>query len=174
MLQCYNVTICYFLLVQISASPISRLLVSFVFVFSSFQQLTRWVYSVKDNPNGNILHKARFVAKGYSQVQGSDYKDTFSPTAKMSTVRMIMQIAAEQDLMVHHLDVKTAYLNAPIDCEVYIHQPEHLKGVLSHFNMADCRPKSTPCEVKLQSYESSDDEGILVDLEKSLVVLSML
>ena len=85
---------------------------------------SRWVYSIKDNPNGELIHKARFVAKGYSQVQGSDYSDTFSPTAKMSTVRMIMQISAENKLMVHHLDVKTAYLNAPIDCEVYIAQPE--------------------------------------------------
>ena len=85
---------------------------------------SRWVYSIKDNPNGEVIHKARFVAKGYSQVEGSDYSETFSPTAKMSTVRMIMQVSAEEKLKVHHLDVKTAYLNAPIDCEVYINQPE--------------------------------------------------
>ena len=241
----------------------------------------RWVYSIKDNPNGEVIYKARLVAKGYSQVQGRDYSETFSPTAKMSTIRMIMQVSAENKMMVHHLDVRTAYLNAPIDCEVYLSQPEgyavsgdegeklvwklrkslyglkqsgrnwnfvlseffqkhdfkkseidpclfykydgeskvyiviwvddivlsvsrqremestknllknkfhmkdlgpisyflgiqfnqdpttftidmcqehYLKGVLARFNMADCRPKSTPCEVKLQAYENNDNE----------------
>ena len=42
---------------------------------------SRWVYSIKDNPDGAVLHKARFVAKGFSQVEGSDYTDTYSPTA---------------------------------------------------------------------------------------------
>ena len=85
---------------------------------------SRWVYSVKKDPEGNTLHKARFVAKGYSQVQGSDYSETFAPTPKMSTIRMLMQISAENNLTVHQMDVKTAYLNAPIDCEVYLTQPE--------------------------------------------------
>ena len=83
-----------------------------------------WVYSIKSDPGGNTMHKARFVAKGYSQVLGSDYFDTFSPTAKITTIRMMMQISAENNLLVHQLDVKTAYLNAPIDCEIYMQQPE--------------------------------------------------
>ena len=77
------------------------------------------------------MHKARFVAKGYSQVLGSDYFDTFSPTAKITTIRMMMQISAENNLLVHQLDVKTAYLNAPIDCEIYMQQPE---GFEEHSN----------------------------------------
>ena len=85
---------------------------------------SRWVYSLKNDPDGNIIHKARFVAKGFAQVAGIDYTDTFSPTAKMSTIRILMQFAAEHELSVHQLDVKTAYLNAPIDCEVYLRQPE--------------------------------------------------
>ena len=85
---------------------------------------SRWVFSVKKDPEGNTLHKARFVAKGYSQVQGSDYSETFAPTPKMTTIRMLMQVSAEHDLTVHQMDVKTAYLNAPIDCEVYLTQPE--------------------------------------------------
>ena len=85
---------------------------------------SRWVYSLKNDPEGNIVHKARFVAKGYAQIAGLDYSDTFSPTAKMTTIRLMMQFAAQFDLQVHQLDVKTAYLNAPIDCEVYLKQPE--------------------------------------------------
>ena len=83
----------------------------------------RWVYSLKNDPSGNIVHKARYVAKGYAQVAGVDYSETFSPTAKMTTIRILMQYAAEHGLPVHQLDVKTAYLNAPIDCEVYLEQP---------------------------------------------------
>ena len=85
---------------------------------------SRWVFSIKDNPDGAVIHKARFVAKGFSQVEGSDYTDTYSPTAKMETVRMLMQFAIENDMVVQQLDVKTAYLNAPIDCEVYVKQPQ--------------------------------------------------
>ena len=85
---------------------------------------SRWVFSVKEKPDGSKLHKARFVAKGFSQVEGSDYSDTYAPTVKMTTVRMLMQFAAENQMSVHQLDVKTAYLNAPIDCEVYIRQPQ--------------------------------------------------
>jgi len=71
-----------------------------------------------------LKYKARFVAKGYRQVYGRDYNETFSPTAKLSTIRMIVAIAAQYDANLHQLDVKTAYLNAPIDEDVYMKQPE--------------------------------------------------
>ena len=95
----------------------------------------RWVYSLKNNPNGDVAHKARFVAKDYAQVKGSDYSDTFSPTTKMTTVRMLMQVSADHELVVHQLDVKTAYLNAPIDCEVYTIQPEGYKETKDGMNL---------------------------------------
>jgi hypothetical protein len=83
----------------------------------------RWVYSVKIEPSGKERFKARYVAQGFKQIHGSDYFETFAPTPKMSTVRMMMQMATELDLLVHQLDVKTAYLNAPLDCEIYMNQP---------------------------------------------------
>jgi hypothetical protein len=83
----------------------------------------RWVYTIKDG--GSVpLFKARYVAKGFSQVEGRDYFDTFAPTPKMTSVRSVMQIAAQEDLLVHQMDVKTAYLNAPIDCTIFVAQPE--------------------------------------------------
>ena len=88
---------------------------------------SRWVYTIKENPEGEKTYKARFVARGFSQVEGTDYKDTYSPTAKMTTIRVLMQVAIENDMTVHQLDVKTAYLNAPIDCEIYVRQPEGFK-----------------------------------------------
>ena len=84
----------------------------------------RWVYAVKLGPNGEEKYKARFVAKGYSQIPDIDYHETFSPTARLTSVRMLMQLAVQGDLVVHQMDVKTAYLNAPIDCEIYVEQPE--------------------------------------------------
>ena len=64
------------------------------------------------------------MAKGYSQVKGVDDRDTFAPTANFTSVRVLMQLAAQHDLILHQMDVKTAYLNAPIDCETFIEQPE--------------------------------------------------
>lgn len=84
----------------------------------------RWVYVIKENPNRTKTFKARYVAKGYSQVQGIDYKETFSPTADMTSVRTLMQLAVQYNFKLHQMDVKTAYLHAPIDCEVYMQQPE--------------------------------------------------
>lgn len=55
---------------------------------------------------------------------GIDYNETFSPTADITSVRVLMQLAAQYDLKLHQMDVKTAYLHAPIDCEIYMKQPE--------------------------------------------------
>ena len=84
----------------------------------------RWVYSIKLDSEGNEKFKARFVAKGFSQLPGVDFNETFSPTARITSVRSLMQVAVQHDLVIHQMDVKTAFLNAPIDCELYIEQPE--------------------------------------------------
>ena len=84
----------------------------------------KWVYTIKLGPNGEEKYKARFVAKGYSQAPGIDYHETFSPTARLTSVRMLMQLAVQKGMVIHQMDVKTAYLNAPIDCELYVEQPE--------------------------------------------------
>lgn len=75
----------------------------------------KWVYSVKSDIEGKDKYKARFVAKGYSQKMGIDYDETFSPTANMTSVRVLLQKAAQENLLIHQIDVKTAYLHAPID-----------------------------------------------------------
>ena len=84
----------------------------------------RWVYTIKESENGTETYKARCVAKGYSQVKDVDYYETFAPTASLTSVRALMQIAAQNDLILHQMDVKSAYLNAPIDCDVYMYQAE--------------------------------------------------
>ena len=84
----------------------------------------RWVYATKEGQGGSKTFNARFVAKGYSQLPGIDYKETFAPTANMTSMRVLMQLAAQYDLTLHQMDDKAAYLNAPIDCNVYMDQPE--------------------------------------------------
>ena len=88
-----------------------------------------WIYAVKTGPNKAETHKARYIAKGYSQVPGIDYHETFSPTTRMSSIRVLLQYAIQNDMLVHHMDVKMAYLNAPIDCEIFMEQPERYERV---------------------------------------------
>ena len=85
---------------------------------------SRWVFAVKLGPDDEEKYKARLVAKGYSQVHGIDYQETFSPTAKITSIRMLMQLAVQNDYYINQMDVKSAYLNADIDAEIYLDQPE--------------------------------------------------
>ena len=64
------------------------------------------------------------MAKGFSQREGIDYKETYSPTARLSTVRIFMNIAAQNSWQIKQLDIKTAYLNANVDADVFMKQPE--------------------------------------------------
>ena len=84
----------------------------------------KWVYTIKVDSNKEEKFKARYVAKGYSQVQNIDYRETFSPTARITSIRMLIQLASQNNWLIHQMDVKTAYLNADIDCEIYVDQPE--------------------------------------------------
>jgi len=84
----------------------------------------RWVYTVEENPSGSKTYEARYVAKGYNQTEGVHYHETFAPTANFTSVRILMQLAAQYDLILQQMDVKTAYLNASIDCEIFFEKPE--------------------------------------------------
>ena len=85
-----------------------------------------FVYKTKELPGGYVEKvKARYCAKGYSQVEGLHYKSSFAPVASATAVRTIMYIACEYGWPLHHLDVSTAFLNADIepDIELYIDPP---------------------------------------------------
>ena len=68
------------------------------------------------------------MAKGYSQIYGKDYRETFTSTTNMAFIRLLLQIAVQYDLLIHHMDVKSAYLNAPLDYEIYVEPLEGFKG----------------------------------------------
>jgi hypothetical protein len=85
----------------------------------------KWVFTKKLSKDGNVdVFKARYVAKGYAQRENVDYTETFSPTAKMTSMRMILQMCVDHEMDIHQMDVKSAYLNSPIDCEIFVKQPQ--------------------------------------------------
>lgn len=85
---------------------------------------SKWVYRIKEEPNGNETYKARLVAKGYSQRPGYDYNETFAPVARVTSMRVVLALAISNDMSIDQFDVKTAYLNAPLTEEVFMDPPE--------------------------------------------------
>ena len=81
----------------------------------------KWIFKKKTDADGNVtIYKARLVAKGYRQVQGIDYDETFSPVAKLKSVRIMLAVAAFYDYEIRQMDVKTAFLKE----ELYMMHPE--------------------------------------------------
>ena len=79
----------------------------------------KWVYKTKYNEDGSIQkHKARLVAKGYSQQPGVDFNETFALVARIETIRLVLAIAAQLELNVYQMDVKSTFLNGELKEEV--------------------------------------------------------
>jgi hypothetical protein len=64
------------------------------------------------------------VAKGYTQKKGDDFFDTYSPVARMTTIRVLLSLADSYSLIVYQMDVKTTFLNGELDEEIYMDQPD--------------------------------------------------
>ena len=84
----------------------------------------KWHFALKQNSEGEIIrHKARYVARGFKQKRGVDYDQTYSPTVKMVTLRVLLSSAVQNEMKLKQLDIKTAYLNAGIEEECFVDQP---------------------------------------------------
>lgn len=83
----------------------------------------KWVFKLKRDEAGAIIkHKARLVARGFVQQEGIDFDDAFAPVAREESVRLLLALAAQEGWCVHHMDVKSAFLNDDLKEEVYVHQ----------------------------------------------------
>jgi hypothetical protein len=85
----------------------------------------KWVFKRKLNAEGKVeKYKARLVAKGYSQVEGIDFSEIFSPFAKLTSIRFLLYVVVAFDFEVEQMDVKTTFLHGDLKEEIYMKQPK--------------------------------------------------
>ncbi|CAI7820839.1 unnamed protein product [Closterium sp. NIES-54] len=87
-----------------------------------------WIFRVKRPPGSPPVFKAHYVARGFSQRQGVDYFQTFSPTPKMTTLRVLLHVAAQRDYELHSLDFSTAFLQGSLHEEIWLRRPPSFTG----------------------------------------------
>ncbi|CAM8957494.1 unnamed protein product [Rhodiola kirilowii] len=100
----------------------------------------KWIFRKKMKVDGTIdKFKARLVIQGFKQKYGMDYFDTYTPVARISTVRLLIALASIHKLLIHQMDVKTAFLNGDLEEEIYMKQPEGfvMPGQEHKFSMKD-------------------------------------
>src|SRR5664279_4811254 len=85
---------------------------------------TKWVFKNKQDANGIVIrNKARLVAQGFSQVEGVDFGETFAPVAHLESIRILLAYASHHNFKLQQIDVKSAFLNGPLNELVYVKQP---------------------------------------------------
>jgi hypothetical protein len=86
---------------------------------------SKWVFKKKLNVEGKVeKYKARLVAKGYSQVEGIDFGEIFSPVSKLTSIRLLLSVIAAFDFEIEQMDVKTTFLDGDLEEEIFMKQPE--------------------------------------------------
>ena len=85
---------------------------------------TKWVFKNKMNEDGQIIrNKARLVCKGYSQIEGIDFEETFALLAHVEAIRTFLAFSCSKGFKIYQMDVKLAFLNGELNEEVYMEQP---------------------------------------------------
>jgi hypothetical protein len=84
----------------------------------------KWVFCNKQDEHGVVIrNKVRLVAKGFSQVEGLDFDETYAPVARIESIQILLGYATYHGFKLYQMDVKSAFLNGPIKEEVYVEQP---------------------------------------------------
>jgi hypothetical protein len=90
---------------------------------------TKWVFHNKQDDQGVVTrNKARLIAKGYSQVKGLDFDETFSPVARLESIHMLLAYTTHHGFKLYQMDVKSAFLNGSIKEEMYVEQPSDFES----------------------------------------------
>ncbi|GJX27995.1 zinc finger, CCHC-type containing protein [Tanacetum coccineum] len=127
----------------------------------------KWIFKRKMKVDGTIdKFKARLVIQGFRQKEGIDYFYTYAPVARITTIRLLLALAAIYNLVIHQMDVKTAFLNGDLDEEVYIKQPEGFvmpvdktkKFLSSRFSMKDMGEADVILGIKIKH----ENKGIVI------------
>ena len=86
----------------------------------------KWIFKVKEDLSNSepVRFKARLVAKGFTQVEGIDYNEIFSPVVKYTTIRTVLALVAQFNWELEQMDVKTAFLHGKLEETIYMMQPE--------------------------------------------------
>ena len=149
---------------------------------------SKWVFKLKKNADGSIERcKARLVAQGYSQKEGLDYDETFSPVVRSESVRTVIALAAMNGLTLHQMDITTAFLHGNLAEEVYMKQPEgflvegqeHLvcrlkKSIYGLKQAPRCWNQALDAKLKTMGFsQSSSDPCIYISTTDSLLILAV-
>ncbi|GJS77353.1 retrovirus-related pol polyprotein from transposon TNT 1-94 [Tanacetum coccineum] len=138
----------------------------FINIFS-----TPWIWKNKcDEENSIIRNKARLIAKGYAQMEGIDFKESFAPVARLEVVRLFVMYAAHKSFPVYQMDVKTTFLYDPLKEEIhqsprgiFINQAKYAQEILKNHGMTSCDSIGTPMATK---HLDADFSGTLVNQTK--------
>lgn len=124
---------------------------------------TRWVFKKKLAPDGSVAkYKARFVVRGFTQVEGQDYDETYASVVKATSYRLLFALQARYGWKCHQMDVKTAFLHGDIEHDLYIQPPEgfpHPADHVLHLNKALYGLKQSPRQWAIHLSNFLTDNG---------------
>jgi hypothetical protein len=141
---------------------------------------TKWVFRNKQDEHGVVTrNKVRLVAKGYSQVEGLDFGETYAPVARLESIHILLAYATYHGFKLYQMDVKSVFLNGPIKEEIYVEQPPGFKDseYSNHvyklskalYGLKQAQEHGmNACEISLSLMASKSAKSILHSLPKPL------
>jgi hypothetical protein len=119
------------------------------------------IFKKNTDADSNVtVYKARLIVKGFRQIHGVDYNETFSPVAMLKSIRILLAIAAYFDYEIWQMDVKTAFLNGNIEDELYMVQPEGF-SLTSHYQSNPSTRPDVALALSLTSHYQSNPSRVI-------------